>query len=215
MTNRQDSKAGFTADALAAMADDPVTEPAMILPELPAGRSHRPIVLPVAVGIGALVAVGLGVYGKLHEPTFFSVNVAGFSGPVAVKAWLTTASFLLALVQLGSALVMWGKVPRVSAPAWIGGLHRWSGRFAVIASVPVAVHCLYALGFDAFEPRVLIHSLLGCFFYGVFVTKMLVLGRRGLPGWALPVIGGLTFTALIGLWLTASLWFFLTSGLIF
>lgn len=37
--------------------------------------------------------------------------------------------------------------------------------------------------------------------------KMLVLTRRGLPGWALPVIGGLVFTGLVGLWLTSALCF--------
>jgi uncharacterized protein DUF6529 len=171
------------------------------------------VVVPVAIGI--LVAVALGVYGRIHEPAAVSVNVAGFSSPGAVKSWLATAAFLLALVQLGSALVMWGKVPGVAAPWWIGGLHRWSGRLAVLATVPVAVHCLYALGFDWSSPRTLVHSLLGCFFYGVFVTKMLLLSRPNLPGWSLPVIGGLTFSALTGLWLTASVWFFTTKGLTF
>jgi hypothetical protein len=28
-----------------------------------------------------------------------------------------------------------------------------------------------------------------------------------MPGWLLPVVGGLTFAALIGVWLTSSLWF--------
>jgi hypothetical protein len=171
------------------------------------------VVVPVAIGI--LVAVALGVYGRVHDPAAASVNVAGFSSPGAVKSWLATAAFLLALVQLGSALVMWGKVPGVAAPSWIGGLHRWSGRLAVLATVPVAVHCLYALGFDWSSPRTLVHSLLGCFFYGVFVAKMLLLSRPNLPGWALPVIGGLTFSALTGLWLTAAVWFFSTKGLTF
>ena len=55
----------------------------------------------------------LGVYGRLHEPTFIAVNLAGFSGPLAAKAWLTTGSFLLALVQLVSALAI-----AVSVPWW-------------------------------------------------------------------------------------------------
>jgi hypothetical protein len=59
---------------------------------------------------------------------------------------------------------------------------------------------------------VLVHSLLGTFFYGAFTAKMLLLTRRGLPGWALPVIGGAVFTALAGLWLSAALWFFTTFG---
>jgi hypothetical protein len=57
--------------------------------------------------------------------------------------------------------------------------------------------------------------LLGCFFYGVFVTKMLLLSRKDMPGWSLPVIGGLTFSALTGLWLTSAVWFFATTGLTF
>jgi hypothetical protein len=139
----------------------------------------------------------------------------GFSGPLAAKAWLTTFALLFGLVQLGSALVMWGKVPGVAAPPWIGALHRWSGRAAVLLAVPVAVHCLYAIGFQYGQPRVLLHSLLGCFFFGAFFTKMLLLTRSGIPGWALPVIGGTVFTALTALWLTASLWFFTTFGVTF
>ncbi|GAA3307060.1 DUF6529 family protein [Nonomuraea dietziae] len=53
----------------------------------------------------------------------------------------------------------------------------------------------------------LVHSLLGCFFYGVFTAKMLALPRKGLPGWTLPLLGGGLFAALVGLWLTSSLWF--------
>ena len=44
---------------------------------------------------------------------------------------------------------------------------------------------------------------------------MLILPKRGLPGWALPLFGGLVFTALIGLWLTSALWFFSTFGVKF
>jgi hypothetical protein len=35
-----------------------------------------------------------------------------------------------------------------------------------------------------------------------------VVESRGLPGWTLPVAGGAVFTALVGIWLTSSLWFF-------
>jgi hypothetical protein len=115
-------------------------------------------------------------------------------------------------VQLVSAAAMYGRLP-VRAPSWTGTLHRWSGRVAVLASVPVAVHCLYALGFQAGEPRVLVHALVGCLFYGAFVAKMLLLTRHGLPGWALPVAGGLVFTGLAVLWVTSSLWVFTTLGL--
>ena len=61
----------------------------------------------------------------------------------------------------------------------------------------------------------LIHSLLGCVFFGVFTVKMLVLTKRGLAGWVVPLLGGLVFAVLVGVWLTSALWFFDTSGVTF
>ncbi|MBV9312512.1 MAG: hypothetical protein JO100_01985 [Pseudonocardia sp.] len=170
--------------------------------------------LVVPVLIGAAVAVALGVYGRLHEPTGFAVNLAGFSSTGYVKAWLATIATLFGIVQLLSSLVMYGRL-LAAAPPWIDSLHRWSGRLAVLASVPVAMHCLYALGFQAYSARVLVHSLAGCLFYGAFTTKMLCLTRPNLPRGALPVLGGLAFTGLVVLWLTSSLWLFSTKGLKF
>jgi Family of unknown function (DUF6529) len=188
----------------------------MTLAETPPIRSTGAAKLIVPFVIGGAVAVGLGVYGKLHQATGVAINVAGFSSPLTVKVWLASGAVVLAVVQLISALAMYGKLPGVrSAPSWVSTLHRWSGRVAFLLTVPVAIHCLYALGFDDYTPRVLIHSLLGCFFFGAFTAKMLLLSRKGLPGWALPVFGGLVFTALAGLWLTSSLWFFTTHGVKF
>ena len=169
----------------------------------------------IAVGLGALVAVGLGVFGKVHEPQFFSINLAGFSSGLAVKAWLATLAVALALFQLGSAFAMYRLVPGGKSPSWIGTAHVWSGRLAVLSSVPVAVHCLYALGFESYDNRVLFHSLFGCFFYGAFVTKMILLTRKGLRSWVIPVVGGLVFFGLVYVWLTSALWFFQTNGVTF
>lgn len=176
---------------------------------------RRAPLLLVPFLVGALVAVVLGVYGNVHEPTGIAVNVAGFSGPLEAKVWLTSAAALLALVQLVSALVMYGKVPGVEAPTWLGAVHRWSGRAAFLLAVPVAVHCLYAIGFQTATPRVLLHSLAGTLFFGAFTVKMLGLRHDGLPRWALPVLGGVVFTLLVGLWWTSSLWFFTTFGVEF
>jgi uncharacterized protein DUF6529 len=177
-------------------------------PAQPAG--YAALLIPVLVG--GLVALTIGVYGHLHAPTGVAVNLAGFSGPLTVKVWLTSLSALLALVQIVSALAMYGRLPGVRAPSWIGGLHRWSGRAAFLFAVPVAVHCLYALGLNYGDLRTLLHSLAGCLFFGAFTAKMLLLPKPGLPGWALPIAGAVTFTALVVLWLTSSLWFFTTSG---
>ena len=187
----------------------------MSTPQVHPAAPPRTAPVIVAFLVGALVAVGLGVYGRVHEPTFFSINVAGFSSPTAVKTWLATLAGVLALVQLVSAAGMYGRLPGLRTPSWIGTLHVWSGRLAVLATVPVAVHCLYALGFRTGEPRVLWHSLAGCLLYGAFVTKMLLLSRRGLPGWAVPVAGGVLFTAIVVVWTTSALYFFRTTGITF
>ena len=181
------------------------------LPPEHAASGVAKIVVPSL--IGALVALTLGIYGRVHHPTGIAVNIAGFSSPGSVKSWLATGATAFALVQVGSALVMYGKVPRVSAPAWIGGLHRWSGRIAFLLAVPVAIHCLYALGFQDYSTRVLVHSLLGCAFFGAFTIKMLILPKRGLPGWVLPVVGALVFTFLVLIWFTSAYWFFSTFGI--
>lgn len=170
------------------------------------------VTLLVPFLVGGLVAVALGVYGQLHEPTFVAVNLAGFSGPLAAKSWLASGSVAFALVQLVTALAMYGKLPGVAPRPWLSVLHRWSGRLAFLLAVPVAIHCLHAVGFQSSTPRVLVHSLLGCFFFGAFTVKMLLLSRRGVPGWALPLLGGAVLTVLVGVWLTSSLWFLTTFG---
>lgn len=188
-------------------------------PTLPIrAQSYSPaggVAVLLTVVIGALVAVALGVFGKLHEPRFFAINIAGFSSGSAVKAWLATLAVALAVFQLVSAFAMYRLIPGGRAPAWMGTAHVWSGRLAVLVSIPVAVHCLYALGFQSTDSRVLFHSLFGCLFYGVFVTKMLLLTRKGLPSWVIPVAGGMLFFGLVYVWLTSALWFFQTTGLTF
>jgi hypothetical protein len=168
-----------------------------------------PLLVPML--IGSLVMIGLGVYGRMHTPTGFAVGPAGFSGALPMKSWLTTGAVVLAFVQVVSALSMWGRLGIEIHPA----VHRWSGRLAFVLTIPVAFQCLYALGLQYDVPRVLIHSFLGCFFYGVFTAKMLVLPKQDAPGWTLPVLGGLAFTVLVGLWLTSSFWFFTTIGVKF
>ena len=189
-----------------------MTAPTARQPLPPQRAASSPAKLVIPCVIGALVALTLGIYGRLHSPTGIAVNIAGFSSPGYVKSWLATAATFFAIIQVVSALVMYGKVPRVSAPSWIGGLHRWSGRLAFLLAVPVAVHCLYALGFQNYSTRVLLHSIFGCLFFGAFTVKMLILPKKGLPGWVLPFWGAVVFTALVAIWLTSAYWFFSTFG---
>ena len=157
----------------------------------PASRRPGAATYLVPALVAGAVAVGLGAYGNVHDPEGTAFNLAGFSSTSAVKSWLATAAMGFAVVQLVSALMLYGRIP---GPSWSGVLHRWSGRMAFLVAVPVAVHCLYALGFQTYESRVLWHSVLGCFFFGVFSAKMLLLRSERLPGWVLPVVGGLVFS---------------------
>jgi Family of unknown function (DUF6529) len=162
---------------------------------------------------GAAVAVALGVYGKTHHAALHPLFTLGFSGMLQMKTWLATIALVLVLAQLTSALWMWGRLPGAgAAPSWIGPIHRWSGSVAFVVSLPVAVHCIWSLGFVTTTPRVLLHGLAGCAFYGAYAAKMLGLRLRGLPGWALPVLGGSVFTLFVLVWLTSALWFFSRSG---
>ena len=167
-------------------------------------------VLGGAVLVGALVAVAAGVYGRVHDPASETTVQWFFSTTLHFKAWMATLALLLAVLQLLGALWMYGKLPLRPAPAWVGPAHRISGSLTLLVTLPVAYHCLWSLGFDP-DPggsRRFWHSVLGCLVYGAFATKILVVRARGMPGWALPVVGGVLFTSLVLVWLTSSLWFF-------
>ena len=164
---------------------------------------------------GAAVAVALGTYGAAHDPTGEALFTLFFSGTINLKAWFATIGVALGLFQLASATRLYGKVkvPR-QVPAWLGDAHRLSGTLAFLFTLPVAYHCLWALGFetDSGEMRRFLHSVAGCAFYGAFTMKVLAVRSARLPSWALPLTGGTTFAALAIAWSTSSLWFFQNVG---
>ena len=126
-----------------------------------------------------------------------------------MKTWLATIALLFGVFQVVSSLRMYDKIriPRTK-PTWLGGVHRISGTLAFLVSLPVAYHCLWALGFQDNSTRVLIHSIAGCFFYGAFAAKVVIVESKRLPGVALPIAGGTLFAGLVVIWLTSSLWYF-------
>ncbi len=172
-----------------------------------------PAKLLVPALIGAAVAVGIGVYGHEHDPTGESIFSLVFTKTINMKAWFATAALTLGLVQVLSALRIYDVIqfPRVR-PAWLGTAHRLTGTLAFLLTLPVAYHCLWALGFQDFDSRVEAHSIAGCFFYGAFAAKVTVVELKGLPRFALPVAGGLLFSALVVIWWTGALWFFREFG---
>jgi hypothetical protein len=166
-----------------------------------------------AAGIGAAVAVALGTYAQVHEPTNEQLLHVGFPSTLSMKAWLTTGVFVLALAQAVSAAWMWGRLRGAGvAPRWVAHAHRWTGTAAFLLALPVAYHCLWSLGWRSTDARVVIHGVLGCAFFGAITTKLLALRIDGAPRWAIPAIGGTLVAILTGIWLTSSLWFFTNVG---
>ena len=133
-----------------------------------------------------------------------------FSSTIAGKAWLATAALALAVVQVSTGARIFGKLQRVIpiGRPYVNRIHRWSGRLAVLLTLPVAFHCIFILGFQTSNARVLAHSLIGSFFYGAFAVKVFAVRERSLPGWVLPVAGGTLFSVLAALWATSSFWYF-------
>lgn len=179
----------------------------------PSRGSQANQMLMAAAAAGAAVSLSLAVYTRVHEPTGKPIATFGFPDVITMKAWFGTLAVGLALLQVVTALAMWGRLPGVtSAPGWLTPLHRWSGTAAFVVSLPVAYHCLWALGIQTTTPRVMIHSLFGTAFYGALTTKLLVLRIKSLPSWALPFLGALVVTAFVLVWWTSSLWYFRTTG---
>jgi hypothetical protein len=180
--------------------------------EQPPRAGRVKVLLPLLAG--AAVSVLLGVYGSVHDPAGKGAIDLVFVRTVNLKVWMATAAAIIAVFQLLSALRLYGRIsiPR-EVPSWLGMLHRVTGTVAFVLAVLVAYHCLWALGFQKSEPRLLVHSLLGCFFFGAFTAKVIVVQWSSLPGWWLPVAGGSLFTGLVLIWLTSAGWFFVTFGL--
>ena len=170
-----------------------------------ASRGVPPRLL-IAAGLGAAVAIALGVSGRVHDPSEDLVFTLIFSSTIGMKVWFGTAALAFAVIQIATALWLYGKL-RVTVPDGLGTVHRLSGRLAFILSLPVAYHCLWSLGFQDTDTRVLVHSLAGCAVYGAFAAKVTIVRSKGLPGAALPVAGGLMFAVLVLAWYTSALWF--------
>ncbi len=168
--------------------------------------------LAAAAGLGIVVAAVLAAYSRVHPGNGAAIATFGFSALLAMKAWFTTAAMVFVVVQVVSALAMWGKLPGASTATWAAPVHRWSGVVAFLFTLPVAFQCIWSLGFTDASARTLIHTVAGCLFYGVFAAKMLSLRLHGLPGWTLPVLGGLLAALLTVVWFSSAFWYFTQSG---
>ena len=180
--------------------------------DTPAPRS---MAVPLtAFAAGAVVAVLLGVFGKVHDPTIAGTTTLGFRTVIDMKVVLTTAIGVIAVLQVVGALWLYGKLG-IRAPSWLGTAHRISGVTALLLSVFVAYHCLWALGLETgrihggpkVPMRTVVHGVLGCAVFGAVVVKIAAVRSRRSPGWFLPVAGGLLFALLIAVVLTSAGWY--------
>src|SRR4051812_37511095 len=101
----------------------------------------------VAFAAGAAIAVVIGVFGRVHDPTTDGTFTLGFHTVIQMKVVLTTVVGVLVVAQLLGALVLYGKLP-IKAPTWLGKAHRASGVTTLVLAAIVAYHCLWALGLE-------------------------------------------------------------------
>jgi hypothetical protein len=158
---------------------------------------------------GLLYIIGRAIVRTSSYSTvgFFGQTTA--SGVLSLKSLLATIALGLAVFQVILALWMYRKLPLAGQPPKrIGIIHRIVGAVAVVVTLPVAIHCAIAYGAQIGSPRVLVHSVAGCFFYGAFLAKVLLVHSKRLPGWALPVAGGILAVVLAVLWYSSALWYY-------
>ena len=168
---------------------------------------------------GAVVALLVGVFGKVHDPTLAGTTTLGFRTVIGMKVVLSVAIGVLAMLQLIGALWIYGKLG-LRAPRWLGTAHRVSGAIAVLLVIVVAYHCLWALGLESgtladgapVATRTVVHGLLGCAVIGALVVKVVAVRARRAPGWFLPVAGGLLFSLLVLVILTSAVAYIALEG---
>mgnify|MGYP000887218482 CR=1 FL=1 len=163
---------------------------------------------------GAVVAVLLGVFGRLHDPTLNGTTTLGFRTVLAMKVVVGVVVGVLALLQLLGAFWLYGRLG-LRVPSWLGTVHRSTGALALLLATFVGYHCLWALGLEVghlpdgekVPLRTVVHGVLGCAVFGAVVVKVTAVRSRRAPGWFLPVAGGLLFALLVAALLTSALWY--------
>src|SRR4029077_7631831 len=84
--------------------------------------------LLIVLLVGVLVSLLFGVYASVHDPTGETTIALFFSNTVGMKVWLTTAALVFAVLQVLTALRIYGKIsiPK-TFPAWLPDAHRLLG----------------------------------------------------------------------------------------
>jgi hypothetical protein len=177
--------------------------------------AHKSMAIPLAAfATGAVVALLVGVFGRVHDPSTNGLSTLGFDTVIAMKVVAAAVIGVLAVLQVIGALWIYGKLG-IRPPSWLGTAHRISGTVALLLTVFVAYNCLWALGLESgtlddgekVPMRTVVHGVLGCAVVGAIVVKVVAVRSRRAPGWFLPLAGGLLFALLVVVVLTSAVWY--------
>ena len=131
---------------------------------------------------GAAVALPLGVYSVLHQPTGRDFALYGFESAAAWKNALTLVVALLLVAQAALSFKLAGLFGlRATTRPWLSELRRLLATLAVGFSLPVAFHCVWVLGFGTTLPFHVLHSIPGCIAYGCVAAAVWPDHRRRSP----------------------------------
>ena len=158
-----------------------------------------------AFAAGAVVALLVGVFGRVHDPTLDGTTTLGFDTVIDMKVVVSDVIGVLAVLQVVGALWMYGKLG-IAAPSWLGTAHRISGAIALAAvgvrRLPLPVGA-GAGERDAARTARRCRRGRSCTASSAapssapIVVKVVAVRSRRAPGWFLPVAGGLLFALLV------------------
>jgi Family of unknown function (DUF6529) len=182
--------------------------------------ASKSMAVPLAAfAAGAVAALLVGVFGRVHDPTLAGTTTLGYDTVIDMKTVLAAPILVLAFVQLLGALWMYGRFAR-RPPSWVGSAHRAVGTLTLVLTAFVTYHCLWSLGLEYgtlpdgqdVPTRTVVHGVLGCTVVGAVVVKLVAVRSRRAPGWFLPVAGGLLFSLLVLTVLTSAVWYVAQEG---
>lgn len=127
-----------------------------------------------SIACGSAVALALGAYAVLHEPTARDFVFYGFDSAASWKHAFTVLAALLFVAQAALAIKLAQLFGcRATGRPWLWDLRRLLATLAVGFSLPVAFHCIWVLGFRTDDLAITAHSIAGCVAYGVVVAAIL------------------------------------------
>ena len=186
----------------------------------PTSTESKSMAVPLAAfAAGAAIAVLIGVFGRVHDPTLDGTTTLGFHTVIQMKVIVTTLIAVLVVGQVLGALVLYGKLP-IKAPSGWARRTAPPASLTLVLAIFVAYHCLWALGLEwghlpngeKVGTRTVVHGVLGCAVFGAAAVKVAAVRAKRAPGWFLPVAGGLLFTLFVAVILTSAVWYYANYG---